>query len=42
MRCEAIPRGGDALAETTRDVVGAEEAYENVRQVEWHEGEHRG
>jgi hypothetical protein len=41
MYCGAIPRGGGALPETMHDVVGAEEAYENVRQVEWYEGEHR-
>jgi len=41
MCCEAIPRGRDALPETVGDVVGAEEAYKNVRQVEGHEGEHR-
>ena len=38
---EAIPRGGNALPELVRDVVGGEEAYENVRQVEWYEGESR-
>jgi hypothetical protein len=41
MWCEAIPRGDDALPETMHGVIGAEEAYENVRQVEWHEGKHR-
>jgi len=41
MCCEAIPRGRDALPEAVRNVVGAEEAYENIRQVEGHEGEHR-
>ena len=34
MRCEAILRGGGALPETMHDVVGVEEAYEHVRQVE--------
>ena len=41
MCCEAIPRRRDALPETVGDVVGAEEVYEDVRQVERHEGEHR-
>jgi len=34
MCCEAIPCGRDALAEPVCNVIGAEEAYENVRQVE--------
>ena len=34
MCCEAIRRGDNALPELVCDVVGGEEAYENVRQVE--------
>ena len=38
MCCEAIPRGGEVHPEPARDMVGAEKAYENVRQVEWYDG----
>ena len=41
MWCEAIPHGDDALPGPVRDVVSAEEASENVRQVMGYEGEHR-